>query len=73
MQDREDGQVREVRRHAEGGTANMYLLWHDARRPPVVLVGMEEVKVYIQLMRTLCKTTPHWCKIDEDYYKGQNI
>jgi len=43
----------------------MYLLWHSELKPPVVLVSMEEVKTYIQLMRTLGKGTPRWCKLDD--------
>ena len=51
----------------DAGTASMYLLWHSNLKPPVVLMSMEEVKVYIQLMRVLGKGTPRFCEMPHDY------
>jgi len=45
----------------------MYLLWHSELKPPVVLISMEEVKIYIQLMRTLGKGTPRYCEVPMDF------
>ena len=59
--------MKEERQQEDAGTANMYLLWHSELKPPVVLVSMEEVKVYIQLMRTLGKGTPRFCEVPNDY------
>ena len=66
MPDPEVGKVREVRQQGVVGIVSMYLLWHDERRPPVVLVSFDEVKVYIQLMRTVRNKTPRWCKLDAE-------
>ena len=51
----------------DAGTASMYLLWHSELKPPVVLVSMEEVRVYIQLMRVLGKGTPRYCEVPMDF------
>ena len=59
--------MKEERQQEDAGTASMYLLWHSELRPPVVLVSMEEVKVYIQLMRALGKGTPRFCEVPNDY------
>ena len=53
--------------HGDAGIVSMYLLWHSELKPPVVLISMEEVKVYIQLMRVLGKGTPRYCEVPEDY------
>ena len=55
------------RQQEDAGTVSMYLLWHSELKPPVVLVSMEEVKVYIQLMRVLGKGTPRYCEVPNDY------
>ena len=65
--------MKEERQPEDAGTASMYLLWHSNVKPPVVLVSMEEVKVYIQLMRVLGKGTPRWCAAPEDFSNGENI
>jgi len=51
----------------------MYLLWHCELKPPIVLISMEEVRVYIQLMRILEKGTPRWSQIEDDYFEGDGI
>ena len=59
--------AKEERQRDDAGTADMYLLWHSDLKPPVVLVSMEEVKVYIQLMRVLGKGTPRYCEVPFNY------
>ena len=59
--------MKEERLQEDAGTASMYLLWHSELKPPVVLVSMEEVKVYIQLMRTLGQGTPRYCEVPMDF------
>ena len=59
--------MKEERPQENAGTANMFLLWHSDLKPPVVLISMEEVKVYIQLMRVLGKGTPRYCEVPLDY------
>ena len=51
----------------------MYFLWHSEALPPVVLVGLDEVKTYIQMMRAACGQTPRWCEVPEDFMEGANI
>ena len=59
--------MKEERQQEDAGIVSMYLLWHSELKPPVVLVSMEEVKVYIQLMRVLGKGTPRFCEVPNDY------
>ena len=56
-----------ARLQGDAGTASMFLLWYNETCPPVVLVDMEEVKVYIQLMRTLGKGTPRFRPVPDDF------
>lgn len=42
----------------------MYKVWHCEVKPPVVLKTYEELKIYIQLMRTVVKETPRWEKVE---------
>ena len=42
----------------------MYKVWHCELLEPVVLETFEEVKIYIQLMRTMKNQTPRWEKVD---------
>ena len=69
----EVGPVREVRQPVVVGIAEMYLLWHSDLKPPVVLVSFQEVKVYIQLMRTLGKGTPRWTQLEDDWFESHGI
>jgi len=51
----------------------MYFLWHSEALPPVVLIGLDEVKTYIMMMRAVCGQTPRWCEVPEDFMEGANI
>ena len=62
-----------VRPPGDVGIVSMYLLWHCELKPPIVLISIEEVRVYIQLMRILEKGTPRWSAIEEDYLDGMGI
>ena len=59
--------MKEEKPQEDAGIADMFLLWHSELRPPVVLDSMEEVKIYIQLMRVLGKGTPRFCEMPPDY------
>lgn len=65
--------VREGRQPVVAGIADMYFLWHSELKPPVLLMNLREVQIYIQLMRTTVGQTPRWCKIEDDYFEGANI
>tara|TARA_B100001564_G_C20613097_1_gene658500 strand:+ start:590 stop:745 length:156 start_codon:yes stop_codon:yes gene_type:complete len=51
----------------------MYQLWHSNLKPPIVIETEEELKVYIQVMRTIGKGTPDWREIPDDYFEGIDI
>ena len=67
------GLVKEVRQPVVVGIADMYLLWHSELKPPVVLASMKEVKIYIQLMRSLGKGTPRWVQLEDDWFESNDI
>ena len=59
--------MNEEKPQEDAGTASMFLLWHCELKPPIVLMNMDEVRVYIQLMRTIGKGTPRFCEVPFNY------
>ena len=42
----------------------MYKLWYSELNKPLILT-MDEVRVYVQMMRAMNQGTPRWCKYNE--------
>ena len=44
----------------------MYKLWYCELKKPLVL-SLEQLRVYVQMMRAVNMGTPRWEKVEDDY------